>query len=189
MLTKGDAQAINELAEALKEGLNKRGRFVLPLNYVGKEGSSGHAFACVFDKTPEGKIVCHILNKGEGSECHPVVSKVDYKTKSSYRFFPIVIEDPDYFDKNPEATAAFLQRLSQYSTKMPGQEDKAYNSKEIYRLIAFFAGTNPEKLVRDYQALKFANQTGKKRKIWTWKWISPMSQDKGAGLAPNRHRA
>lgn len=163
-LQKGDPDSIHNLYNALKAGLENRGRFVLPLNHTGKEGTHGHVFVCVFEKTPEGKIICEILNKGEGSGLHPVVSKDDYATKHSYRFYPIVIDDPEFLDTHQEATEALLKRLSLYASakNQPKGNETAYKSEEIYRLMALFAGADAKKLVEDYNALKMAEKTREK---------------------------
>src|SRR5262249_6562345 len=76
--------------------------------------------------------LAHILNKGEGSECHPPI-QVEGKEKCSYQYYPLFLPQ-GFFDldaKNEETGKPFFTYLVQYATQL-APDDQPYSSREIY---------------------------------------------------------
>lgn len=124
---------MKELLVLIDKHLNSESRrFVLPLQY-GEKGKSGHVFCAILEKNAQNQILCTILDKGEGSGMHRIVS-LSNKQKRSYCFDPIQFRDPDIFKHDSEIGLALLQLLQKY--RFPEPNSKAnFKSKEIYNLL------------------------------------------------------
>lgn len=108
----------------------------LPIRYAGKAGAQagGHVFGAIFEKDEAGQIRCILVDKGEASGMHPIVAYTG-KAKRSYRFFPILLHDNNFFNKDGESVGLeFFNRITQYQ-QPPTQDERPYSSEEIYNLF------------------------------------------------------
>lgn len=108
-------------------------RFVLPLQHCGLHGKKGHVFCAILEKKSNGDVICTLLNKGEGSELHRIVS-ISNKIKRSYRFEPIKLHDPNMLSPDSEMGLLFFNLLQQYRNSTCDYRG-AFKSKEIYNLF------------------------------------------------------
>lgn len=125
-----------ELFNFISEELERKNLVALPIYYAGKEepATAGHVFGAIFEKDAKGKIRCWLVDKGEASGMHPIVSFTG-KPKRSYRFFPILLKD-NFFKKTEKWSFGkeFFNRLVQYQFS-PEIDDEPYTSEEIYNLF------------------------------------------------------
>ena len=125
---------MKELLGIINQHLNSGShRFVLPLQHAGMAGSSGHVFCAILEKNEKNQIICTILDKGEGSGMHRIVT-ISNKRKRSYHFDPIRLHDPDMFKPESEAGLVLLQLLQKY--RFPDERiSHKFASEEIYNLF------------------------------------------------------
>jgi len=125
-----DAGKVDGLIKLIENGLNNpnRKRFALTAKYAGTESDpTGHVFAIIFTVDKENRLICHILNKGEGSHFHPTL-ELKGKEKRSYHYDPIIFENKEkVIDDRP-----LFETLVQYAT-VRAPDDRPYSSTEIYR--------------------------------------------------------
>lgn len=135
------AKNLDALKQIVNDALGKEGSIVLPAIVRGKPGLSGHTFNVVIEKSPQGKLLFYFLNKGEGSELHPLV-KVSALGKEyvSYRSPSFVLGSKVDFDEENRDGGLFLSQLIDFFHFFPSSTD-AYetSSLDLYNHLQAFA--------------------------------------------------
>lgn len=123
------------LSDAIYTQMNLHGRAYLFLSYAGKSGVPGHIFGVYIEKTREGKLICYLMNRGEGNYMHEP-AEIETHPKISPTFPPIILHDSDFFcrEKPSELTLHFLNKILMFDEVLK-QADKPYSSVELYELF------------------------------------------------------
>lgn len=137
-----DEEYLKQYQKIVRERLEAHQSLYIPRGYAGGSTSSGgHALPCrLVLKGP--KIYAHFLNKGEGSEFHPVILRKSTHFKRSLHYFPIAIEKEIFFG---EAGASVMLRDRQifkkndYAPSVTGRE--VYAMYEVIGQVQQFEGS------------------------------------------------
>lgn len=135
------AKNLSELKHLVQEALTKDGHIVLPANVRGKPGLPGHTFSVAIERSPSGKLLFYFLNKGEGSELHPLV-KVSALGKPyvSYRSPSFVLGEKVDFDEENRDGGLFLSQLIDFFHLIPSSTDAYHiSSLDLYNHLQAFA--------------------------------------------------
>lgn len=135
-----DEHSIKKLLRQMKQELDSTGHCYFPLSYRGMGSRGfGHAFTLLVEKQMfkgEERILCHILNKGEGIENHNKVTIKNKKTYTDYKFTVALNVDP-FTDENNEVGSALLKSLFSYRIEDTSQThgQTPFTAEEIYSLF------------------------------------------------------
>lgn len=132
---------LSELKHLVQEALNKDGHIILPANVRGKAGLPGHTFSVCIEKSPSGKLLFYFLNKGEGTELHPLVKLSALgKQYVSYRSPSFVLGDKVDFDEENRDGGLFLAQLIDFFHLFPSSTDTyMISSLDLYNHLQAFA--------------------------------------------------
>lgn len=125
-----------EVTGQIFRGLKENGSFYLPMSWSDHiRGGGGHAVVVKF-KLEDGEVKIYVLNRGEGSQMHPIALVDGSKVKYDPRSITTIIPADEFFSKTG---GLLINKMLQLPQGLQNENLQPYSCEDLYALLQIFS--------------------------------------------------